>query len=372
MVSPLLHLITTARWRAVLAAGVIEPAPGAFVHLSTPAQVALPATRLFAGRDDVLLLMFDPTRIGVEIRFEDGDPPHPHGLQFPHAYGPIPTAAVTAVVPYRPRSDGAFDAPGPLPTTRTERACAIEPSLLRRAATTEVPITGGVAVRTPTFPMLRFLNRLIVTGTADPDDIVAEAERALDGLPHRAALLSGSHLADVAAALRERGWAVEPEVLMAAAPGPGDTAGRVGHIDAEQLRPLWSAIRRDRYPGMDEAVAAQFVDAHAVQERGTDLRYLAAWENAQPVASCLLAIDGATAFLGPLDTLPAARGRGHGNALVSSALATAGYAGCDLVVLDALVDDWPQQWYARRGFVEVARRWSAYAVRVISSSRRTT
>jgi uncharacterized protein (DUF952 family) len=32
-------------------------------------------------------------------------------MRFPHAYGPVPTAAVTAVVPYRPRADGGFDAP---------------------------------------------------------------------------------------------------------------------------------------------------------------------------------------------------------------------------------------------------------------------
>jgi uncharacterized protein (DUF952 family) len=35
-------------------------------------------------------------------------------MRFPHAYGPIPAAAVTASLPYRPGPDGTFTAP-PLP-----------------------------------------------------------------------------------------------------------------------------------------------------------------------------------------------------------------------------------------------------------------
>ena len=31
------------------------------------------------------------------VIWEDGDPPHPDGLQFPHLYAPIPVAAVMAV-----------------------------------------------------------------------------------------------------------------------------------------------------------------------------------------------------------------------------------------------------------------------------------
>lgn len=111
MNTPLLHLSTPAEWRAHLAAGVIAPSVAEFVHLSTPEQVSLPATRLFAGRTDLLLLVLDPARIGVEIRFEPGVPTDPESMRFPHAYGPIPTSAVSAVLAYRPRDDGTFDAP---------------------------------------------------------------------------------------------------------------------------------------------------------------------------------------------------------------------------------------------------------------------
>jgi uncharacterized protein (DUF952 family) len=116
----LLHLIEPDAWRAALAVGAVEPiADVGFVHLSTPEQVSLPANRLFAGRSDILLLVLDPDRLGVEVRWEPGvhgDPPLPDGtvMRFPHAYGRVPTSAVVAVVPYRPGADGTFAAPANL------------------------------------------------------------------------------------------------------------------------------------------------------------------------------------------------------------------------------------------------------------------
>lgn len=110
----LLHLCTAADWEAARAAGALEPpslAEVGFVHLSTPEQVTLPADRLFRGRSDVLLLVIDPARIGAEIRWEPGVPGDPESMRFPHAYGPIPAAAVTATLPYRPGPDGSFGPP---------------------------------------------------------------------------------------------------------------------------------------------------------------------------------------------------------------------------------------------------------------------
>ena len=110
----LLHMCTSAEWEAARVAGVVAPpslAEVGFVHLSTPEQVSLPANRLFRGRSDVLLLVIDPARIGVEVRWEPGVPGDPESMRFPHAYGPIATAAVTTTLPYRPGADGTFTAP---------------------------------------------------------------------------------------------------------------------------------------------------------------------------------------------------------------------------------------------------------------------
>ena len=73
---------------------------GGFVHLSTPDQVQLPAERLYPGRRDLALLVVDPARLTDPVRFEDGVPTDPGGMQFPHLYGPLPVSAVVAVVPY--------------------------------------------------------------------------------------------------------------------------------------------------------------------------------------------------------------------------------------------------------------------------------
>ncbi|MFD4294842.1 DUF952 domain-containing protein [Rhodococcus sp. NPDC058505] len=81
-----------------------------FVHLSTTEQVQLPANRLFLGRDDIVLLYLDAARLGAELRWEPGVPTDPASMRFPHLYGPLPAAAVTAVVPYLPGPDGMFPA----------------------------------------------------------------------------------------------------------------------------------------------------------------------------------------------------------------------------------------------------------------------
>lgn len=363
MTAPLVHLATPAEWRSALAAGVVAP-PSleqvGFVHLSTPEQVALPAGRLFAGRDDLLLLVLDPTRVGVEVRYEPGLPTDPASMRFPHAYGPVPIGAVLAVVPYRPRPDGGFDAPVLPPTDDAGRVAALEPSLLRRAATSEIPVAGGVAVLTTPVPESYQHNQLLVDGDADAPLVAAEADRVLGaaGYSHRRVLLTGAHLAATAQGLAELGWRIDSLVGMAA-PASGEPDPRVEQLDLEALRPMWDALWRREVPGISDAATAQLTDRYLVEEPVIDLRYLAVRDGGAVVASCVLKIDGGTALLDALNTDPAHRGRGHGDALVTTARAVAGAAGCDLVVLEALEGDWPRSWYGRRGFAEANRAWSA-------------
>lgn len=61
-----------------------------FIHCSYADQVASTAAGFYAGRDDVLVLTVDPSRLEVEVRVEGG---------FPHVYGPIPLDAVVEVQP---------------------------------------------------------------------------------------------------------------------------------------------------------------------------------------------------------------------------------------------------------------------------------
>lgn len=356
--APLLHLTTPAEWRAALAGEAVRPTSLdelGFVHLSAPEQVALPATRLYAGRRDLLLLAMDPARIGVEVRYEPGVPTDPASMRFPHAYGPVPVSAVLAVLPYRPRGDGGFDAPDLPGLDAGGRAAAHEPSLLRRVATSEIPVTGGVGVLTASVPASHQHNQLIIDGRTDAATLHADADRALAGFPHRLALLYDEA---TATGLVQHGWTVD-ELVGMVAPAQGTPQERVEQLDLDAVRPMWDADWRRDLPAADDATVAQLSDRYRLEEEVTDLRYLTVRDAGEVVACCLLKIDGATAVIDAVTTTPAHRGRGHGDALVAHARALAGAAGCDIVALQADANDWPRHWYGRRGFAEVTRAWSA-------------
>ena len=89
-----------------------------FVHCSDPGTVHLPASRLYAGRGDVVVLVVDPARLashGVPVRWEPGvgaqGGEDPRGPWFPHVYGPLPLDAVVAVHDLVPEPDGSFRPP---------------------------------------------------------------------------------------------------------------------------------------------------------------------------------------------------------------------------------------------------------------------
>jgi uncharacterized protein (DUF952 family)/GNAT superfamily N-acetyltransferase len=350
----LLHIVTPSEWRAALAVGAVHPTTAEFVHLSAPWQVAIAANGHYPGRNDLYLLVLDPKRIPVEVRWEESEP----SISFPHAYGPVPTSAVTDVVRYRPDRDGVFTTPT-LPSLEPAARAARQPvSIVRRMATAEVPVAGGVALRTAPVPFSYQHNALFLDAPVDAATVVAEADRALAGLDHRAAQLFGSALGATAVDLGRRGWTVEAQAGMTARPG-GTPTGRVEQVDLAAVRPLWDAAWRRDLPSATDAVIAQLIDRYALEEQVVDVRYLALRDGGAVVAAAVLRIDGATAGLDAVGTDPAHGGKGHGDALVTEALALAAAAGCDVVGLDASVDDWPRRWYARRGFVETTRSWFA-------------
>ena len=115
----LVHLCPAAEWSAARRRGHLYPESlddAGFVHLSTLAQVHLPANRLFHGRDDLVLLHIDPTRLDSPLRWEPGVATDPEAMRFPHVYGPVPVQAVIDVTAYRPGPDGSFR---PLPNSQT-------------------------------------------------------------------------------------------------------------------------------------------------------------------------------------------------------------------------------------------------------------
>jgi uncharacterized protein (DUF952 family) len=110
----ILHFCPRDEWEAAEAAGVYRAdtlLSQGFIHCSTPEQVAIPATALARGRRDIVLLVIDEARLPKQVVWEQGDPPDPGGMLFPHVYEPIPVAAVVAVHDYLPEEDGTFGPP---------------------------------------------------------------------------------------------------------------------------------------------------------------------------------------------------------------------------------------------------------------------
>jgi uncharacterized protein (DUF952 family)/GNAT superfamily N-acetyltransferase len=361
----LLHITTAAPWRVALAAGtlvtpsLVAPAPGAgaFIHLSRPDQVALPANRLYAGRDDLLLLVIDPGRLTSEVRWEPGVPTDPASMVFPHLYGPLPVAAVTSVVPWRPGPDGAFHEPTGLPSPEDAKARAVcfERSLSERRAAALVPVPGGMAVLDPRIARSYDHNGVWIDDDLDTPGVLAAVETAMAGLGHRRAVFGRRPPADLP-------WEVEEDRILVhrGARTLPRTRGEVVSVTREVAERLSGPSWRDEIPGLDEATLADllrrepFTDAHL---RVVDLAVLG--DDGVPCALAQLRVDGATADIQSVMTTPAHRSRGLGTAVVVDALRRAQELGCDLVTLSAAADDWPRRWYERMGFVDVGARWIA-------------
>jgi uncharacterized protein (DUF952 family) len=109
-VTELWHIAEQAEWAAARAVGAYERstrglslAEVGYVHCSYPDQAAGVAAANYADADDLVLLRIDPALVPAEIRVEGG---------FPHVYGPIPVAAVTAAEPLTRDPAGQLVLPG--------------------------------------------------------------------------------------------------------------------------------------------------------------------------------------------------------------------------------------------------------------------
>jgi uncharacterized protein (DUF952 family) len=110
------HLTSRDAWRLARETGSYR-APSldgqGFIHMSaTPEQVQRVANGIFAGADDLVVLVIDPTALSATLRYEPPDTTvpaeHSDGEQFPHLYGPLETSAVVRVLDYPSRADGTF------------------------------------------------------------------------------------------------------------------------------------------------------------------------------------------------------------------------------------------------------------------------
>ncbi|MFC9317338.1 DUF952 domain-containing protein [Streptomyces nigra] len=104
----ILHLTERSLWEAARERGAYEISTRGrtlqeegFIHCSTRAQLPKVAAFLYGtydGPDDLVVLVVDPQRLDVPLRYEAVEP---GGEEFPHVYGPLPVGAVVDVERWR-------------------------------------------------------------------------------------------------------------------------------------------------------------------------------------------------------------------------------------------------------------------------------
>lgn len=90
-----------AAWTGFFAGSAVDRRDG-FIHFSTAAQTPDTAAKHFAGQNDLLLVSVDAARLGDGLKWE----PSRGGALFPHLYGTLELATVTAVAPLPLGPDG--------------------------------------------------------------------------------------------------------------------------------------------------------------------------------------------------------------------------------------------------------------------------
>ncbi|MEU1475772.1 DUF952 domain-containing protein [Streptomyces sp. NPDC001668] len=100
----IVHLTERSLWEEARARGRYEISTRGrtlqeegFIHCSTREQLPGTAARFFADVPDLVVLVIDPARLDVPLKYEA---PAPGAEEFPHVYGPIPVDAVVDVEPW--------------------------------------------------------------------------------------------------------------------------------------------------------------------------------------------------------------------------------------------------------------------------------
>ncbi|MHB1613683.1 MAG: GNAT family N-acetyltransferase [Actinomycetes bacterium] len=248
---------------------------------------------------------------------------------------------------------------------RYDRACSFFVATARlRAERVVEPGDGLVGVLDPTYPLSYEHNRVIVTEPVRAERLVAWVDQLMGGagLMHREVHVYADPPEATVGALRAAGY--DHRVLVVMTGEPGRLRTRSGAVRVESVRevevaPLVARLWREEYdPALSDEAVRQLVARRERLDRSGLVHRLVVRDpdDGHPVASADLVVGSAgVAELDGVGVLPTHRGRGYGDALVAEAVRRAVASGVEQVVLQALGDDWPRGWYARRGWAEVGR-----------------
>lgn len=90
------HIATQEVWNSQLQLASYFPTEfekEGFIHLSTESQVAVVLQRYYKGREDLLLLTVDETKLTAQLKYE----PSTGNELYPHLYGELNKSAIVKV-----------------------------------------------------------------------------------------------------------------------------------------------------------------------------------------------------------------------------------------------------------------------------------
>ena len=114
----ILHLASNDAWLAAVKQGADHAdslSTEGFIHCSKPSQIVDVANSFYRGKQGLVLLVIDPSKLESELKWEPPAEPAPNhtraGDLFPHIYGPLNLEAVIKAVAFEPDADGNFTLP---------------------------------------------------------------------------------------------------------------------------------------------------------------------------------------------------------------------------------------------------------------------
>ncbi|MFJ2738468.1 GNAT family N-acetyltransferase [Streptomyces sp. NPDC087440] len=228
----------------------------------------------------------------------------------------------------------------------------------RRQAARTAEVPGGFAAYDPAFPHSRGNNLVVMDGEFDPLALPRTVDAALGHLSHRMVYVLDETAGEACTEpLLRAGYSRSAYVLMEHTGPVPEAAGSAAVVELDALREALERQWRVFLPDAGDAVIRQLVERRSVRHRGAaEVRFLASRTPQGEVAAWAdLYLDPASgiAQIEELVTAQAHLRHGHGDAVLSTALRTAADSGCGTRFLVADAQDWPQEWYRRRGFEAV-------------------
>ena len=223
------------------------------------------------------------------------------------------------------------------------------------SADRRVALPFGTGLFCDTLPDVFDLNFVRVERPAGAGEIAEAVEASMETFFHRKLTLAPGQ-AQTGVELSAAGWEPTTHLVMAQEREPDRRVATdaVREVRFAEIEPLRTALISAESWG-SASLASDLNRGVQRVAQAVSVRYFGAFADDRAVGYCELREADGIAQIEDVNTLPAARGRGLGRALVQ-AVADEARVTNDIVFLEALAEDWPRLLYEKLGFDVIGTR----------------